>query len=198
MLDSGEAAAPSTTIVIPEVSRGSSSKRKEKSHQPPAPRGETLCDWAARVSLKGTDSRKGARPQAKPPDATGLREGFVAGPSSSPALAHQRTQGSSKAVSSKSRPLCPETSSSRQQDSRLPGRRSNSGSGEQPLATVKLKGACARPVPLLRLAAEKGAVTTKQQRARRPTPSLPSGRAGEGGPMPGNWEGAGLMSSPLI
>lgn len=186
--------------LIPKVSRESSLKREIS--QRPRPSGEALCDWAARVPLKGTDSRKGARPQAKPPHARGLWYGCVLWLSSSPALAHQHAQDSAKTLSSKSLPLCPATGSSPQMGSRLPDHRShcrfNSGSGERPLATVKLEGACARPVSCVRLAARKRAETAGPRHARQPSPSLPAARAEEGGPKPGNWEGAGLLSSCLV
>lgn len=52
-----------TTAQVPKVSRGSPSQ-EEKPHKPP--RGEALCHWATPVSLKGTESRKGARDLQSP------------------------------------------------------------------------------------------------------------------------------------
>ena len=88
----GKAAAPIITTAIPKVNQGRS-KKGDRSHKPPATRDEALCDWAARVSLKGTESRKGTRPQAKPPHIRGLWWGLrrVAVVPPPPPWAHQHT-----------------------------------------------------------------------------------------------------------
>lgn len=96
---------PSTTTVMAQVSH---EKGKGESPKPAAPGGEALRPWVARVSLKGTGAGMGARPQAKPPHACPRAGGGLRRVAAVPLHPRDRqhAQGSSKAVSSKPRPLC--------------------------------------------------------------------------------------------
>lgn len=69
----GHRTAGRATFAAPKVnSKQLIKKKKRNPTSSPAPQEDALCDWAARVPLKGTESRKGARLQAKPPHARGL------------------------------------------------------------------------------------------------------------------------------
>lgn len=90
--------------------RDSSTERRkgkgESFPKPPAPQGEALCNWAARVSLKGTEVEQAPGRRQSPHMPEGWGRAAACGRLSL-APAHQHAQGSSKAVSSKSCPPVP-------------------------------------------------------------------------------------------